>query len=142
MDLLICLSRRVRDIILFQRCGHYFNPSRVKVERLDTAKAGNVTTIVEHGDGSSKFLVAVSVGAVTECNLVLARPQSIGDTTFTDKRVSMLLHSQEFELMVGKFGMVFGFDTITADLENGSLTFLTRRSYPEEGELHLRPVPS
>lgn len=125
--------RKILEAILFQRFGIYFNPSRVKVERLDTAQIGNITTIVLPGADTMKPMLALTSGVIVKCCLVEPGLRTVGDYSYMDKRVSIVPHSQEYELMEGKLGMVFDFESISAGIENGSLSFVTKRVYADNG---------
>lgn len=118
--------------MLFQRFGAFCNLSRVKVARLDCSTIGQSETIIAADtdtESQKTIMIAITSGVVVACSLIEPGLRNAGRFEFTDKRIDLVLHHQEFELMVGKLGMVFNFDTMVTDIDNGTISFVTRRAF-------------
>jgi hypothetical protein len=75
------------------------------------------------------YMMAISTGYVADCNLVVPKVTKTSDNEWRMKRISLILHTQEFERMVGFFGMMLGFESIEANYADSALIFTTRREY-------------
>jgi hypothetical protein len=128
----ICLlSRQLKDAVVFDKAGLYFNPSRVDPSALAINPGpGNNTShiILPHGNPYS-YMMALSTGYVADCNLISPKVTRTSDNEWRMKRISIILHTQEFERMVACFGMVFDFESIDANYADAALIFTTRREY-------------
>lgn len=119
----------MKDAIEFQSLGCYCNLARVDVNLLDKSRIGDVTYITQYKGGPEDYIVAVSGGMVSMCQLVHGKSRP--DDSFTVKKIGVILHSQEFQLNSGKMGMVLDFKQAKGDYYDAAMALTTRRGYPK-----------
>lgn len=127
----ILLRRWMKEAILFQQDGVYFNPARVNADVLGMAmvqeKNGNVGYVVRHGHGIEGIMIAVSGGRVRQSEICVGNHR-VSDNSIV-KRLYLTLHDQEFQLAVGRMGMVLECPVAKGDYFDDAIGICTKRSY-------------
>lgn len=121
----------MKEAILFQQEGVYFNPARVNDDILGNAmvqeKNGNVSYVVMHGRGIEDIMIAVSGGRVRQAEIRTGNHR-VSDNSIV-KRLYLTLHDQEFQLAVGRMGMVLDCPVSKGDYVDDAIGISTKRNY-------------
>ena len=124
--------RYLKNAIEFIEYGNLVNPSRMDVEHFVCVQLDAKNRYLARYRDERRVIVSCVIPAVvTESNVLtqVKKTSSNNSTAFSIKRVYAMAFRQEYELMVGKFGMIFGFDSIAGDYRAPETGFVTRPAW-------------
>ncbi|PPQ82507.1 hypothetical protein CVT24_006384, partial [Panaeolus cyanescens] len=109
------------SIITFTQSGRYINGSRLSPLEVQLREVRQNNTLRYNVYRGNVPAIAMSCGYLWESHLT--QPKSYG---LPQKMVSLVLHKQEWERLVGFTCMIFNLDVIAAQVAQSALQFATR----------------
>ena len=129
IDLLFSVLRAALELVSY---SNWVNPSRVDVNDYKAAAVDNKNSYLTRVDDPKHGIVSCIIPAIISGSTITTRIRktSTNNNTYYFKRIYAVAFRQEYELMVGKFGMIFGFDSISGDYIPPQTGFVTRPAWP------------
>ena len=92
---------------------------------INSGPGNNMSHIILPNGDPYSYMMALFTDHVPDCNIISLKVTQTSDNKWCMKKNSIILHTQEFEGMVGCFDMVFNFEFIDANYTNAALIFPT-----------------
>ena len=122
----------LRAALEFVSYANWVNPSRIDVDQFMAVAVDNKNSYMARVDDPKHAIVSCVIPAIISGSTITTRirKMSANNNTYYFKRIYAVAFRQEYELMVGKFGMIFGFDRISGDYIPPQSGFVTRPAWP------------
>lgn len=122
----------LRAALEFVSYANWVNPSRIDVDGFMAAAVDKKNSYMVRVDDPRHSVVSCVIPAIISGSTITTRvwKTSSNNNTYYFKRIYAVAFCQEYELMVGKFGMIFGFDTIGGDYIPPQTGFVTCPAWP------------
>lgn len=122
----------LRAALEFVSYANWVNPSRIDVNHYMAAAVDNKNSYMTRVDDPKHSVVSCVIPAIISGSNITTRIRktSANNNVYYFKRIYAVAFRQEYELMVGKLGMIFRFDSISGDYIPPQTGFVTRPAWP------------
>lgn len=126
----------LRAALEFVSYANWINPSRIDVNEYIAVAANNKNSYLARFDDPKRAVVSCVIPAIISASTITTRVRktSANNNVYYFKRIYAVAFRQEYELMVGKLGMIFGFDSISGDYIPPQTAFVTRPAWPSRDD--------